>query len=170
MAEETEMHAAVGPCLVEARVLLERMCLSVFEDEQTVLFEVGKDEVRQFGQSFQLVGGVGVDEIIEQAVAVQKLEYVSAHNMQIVDSQLLACLYDEVLLCVRRFHGSYFPCAPAHELQPDTACACKEVKHVAALEVHAVVEQVEKALFRKVSSRPCGDIFRGRQSTSPVFP
>lgn len=164
------MYVSVGSVLDEAGVCAEVVVFAMLEDEESVSAEqlVLEDAVGQGRQRGQGVGRVGKDEVVLQRSCIDEAEDVAADEAEVVDAELPACGYDEVLLCMSELDACDLSCSSADALYTDAARSGKEVQNVAALDVDAVGEEVEEALLGKVGSRPRGDISRGHQSAPPI--
>ena len=169
--EETEIDTAVTACLDMPRVAGEIGILSVLNYQPSVFFENSlnsQNNVRQSRELLQGIRWVGKDQVVLGVAGIEELKYIASYHAQVVNTELTAATDDPILLHVRDLNGGYRTSTTAHALDTDTSRACKQIEHVNALKVHAVIEQIEKALFGEVGCWPRGYIFRGRQSPPPI--
>ena len=98
--KEREVHAAIYPFLYKMRVVLERVCLAMLQDEQAVFLQqiVGKYQIGDGLQVGQLVRRVGKDEVELLATTLNVLEHIASDRQALVGIYLPHHFADESIV------------------------------------------------------------------------
>ena len=125
LLKEREVHAAVGPMVYDAWMIREILCLSVFQDKESVLTQqlVREDDVGQLLQLWQRIGRVGKDEVELLMAFAQETENISPDGKGIQVLQLLYKPADKAVVQGVCLYGYNPAAATAQQFQGDTACA-----------------------------------------------
>ena len=147
------MDAAVAAGFYVAGVEREIAVLAMLQHKPAAFFQAGQHQVGQLLQTIQGIGWVSIDEVITDPARIHEVitdpariqiaEHIAPDEREIADAQLLASLDDEVLLGMRQLNSRHLACTTTDKLQSDTARTSKEIEHVNALKLHAVLQQVE---------------------------
>ena len=163
------MNASVAARFYKMRMAREIIVLGVLQHEITTSLQDSllENQIGESRQQLQIVGRIGVDEIILHMARLDELKHIPTDEVKVAYTQLLAAGDDEVLLGVRHLHRRYLARTTRDKLQADATCTRKQVQHVHTLEIHTIGEEIEQTLLGEVRSRTGCDIFRGHQSTPP---
>ncbi len=137
------MDAAVAAGFYVAGMEREIAVLAMLQHKPAALLQAGQHQVGQLLQTIQGIGWVRIDEVITDPARIQIAEHIAPDEREIADAQLLAGLDDEVLLGMRQLNSRHLACTTTDKLQSDTTRTGKEIEHVDALKLHAVLQQVE---------------------------
>ena len=169
--EEGELYTAVASRLPEFGSLFEIHLLGVLEDEDAALAEhiALEYQINDLFAVGQVVGSIGEDDVELLGAAFQIEEHVGLHGVEVLYAEQLACLTDEVVVYGVDFHRGHTACTARSKLIADGTCSCKEVDHIALLEVHQIAQHVEEILFRKIGRGACPQILGRVDGSSLVY-
>lgn len=134
----------------------------MFEDQQTAFAQqpVVQHQPDDFPAAFQIVRGVGEDDVELFRAAFQVEKGIGLDRIDRFASQLPRRLPDEVVV-----HGVDFDCRDAasaarSEFVADRSRAREEVEYVALFEIDQIGQDVEKVLLGEVRRGTCPQILR----------
>ena len=82
------MHTSVTPLLHEVGMLLEVVCLRVFQHHVSAFLEYSllKNQSGYCRQQVQIISRIRVDEVILYVACLDELEYIAANEVEVLDA------------------------------------------------------------------------------------
>lgn len=120
-------------------------------------------------QPAQIIWRIGKDDIVLR-LAGRKIPFdIHVRCPDLVESQLLDCLYDKCKILVVIFHQVDHGTVPGSEFITDASCSREEIQNRTVSNIVPVDDDVKKAFLCQISGWPCTEILWRSNDLSPVF-
>lgn len=151
------MDVAVTATLAEVGEVREIKLAGMLHDEESSLFNQlflndGLGDGLQFGQ---IVRWIGKDQVELLRGMLQVFEHIRLQRKQLLCTQQLLCLADEIVVQLVHLHAHHIGCTAGDQFEGDAARTGEEIQRGKIFPRQIVVEHVEEALFRKISGGTC---------------